>query len=66
MFNFIKGKDMATLFLLLMMMVALGEMLHGYLKVLNQSGKCSLSSSEPASNELSRKVIRFSKEDLGD
>lgn len=37
MFNFIKGKDMATLFLLLMMMVALGEMLHGYLKVLNQS-----------------------------
>ena len=37
MFNFIKGKDMATLFLLFMMMVALGEMLHGYLKVLNQS-----------------------------
>ena len=55
---------MATLFLLLMMMVALGEMLHGYLKVLNQSGKCSLSSSEPAGNELSRKVIRFSKEDI--
>ena len=59
MFNFIKGKDMATLFLLLMMMVALGEMLHGYLKVLNQS-------QSRAGNELSKTVIRFSKEDLGD
>ena len=47
---------MATLFLLLMMMVALCEMLHGYLKVLNQS---------QSRTELSRKVIRFSKEDLG-
>lgn len=28
------------------------------------TGKCLLSSSEPASNELSRKVIRFSKEDI--
>ena len=30
------------------------------------TGKCSLTSREPASNELSRNVIRFSKEDLGD
>ena len=30
------------------------------------TGKCSLSSSEPAGNELSRNVIRFSKEDLCD
>ena len=30
------------------------------------TGMCSLSSSEPTGNELSRKVIRFSKEDLGD
>ena len=28
------------------------------------TGKCSLTSREPASNELSRKVIRFSKEDI--